>query len=52
MFMRESQGEEAAPKHGRLLWSGLWVATALTILLGLIPGPLLEIVGDAARALG
>jgi len=52
MFMREPQSDEAAPKHGRLLWGGLWVATALTILLGLIPGPLLEIVGDAARALG
>ena len=52
MFMRDPKGDEAAPSHGRLMWGGLWVATALTILLGLIPGPLLEIVGDAARALG
>ncbi len=52
MFMRDPQSDEAAPTHGRLLWGGLWAATALTILLGLIPGPLLEIVGDAARALG
>ncbi len=52
MFMRDAKGDEPAPSHGRLMWGGLWVATALTILLGLIPGPLLEIVGDAARALG
>ncbi len=52
MFMRDPQSDEAAPTHGRLLWGGLWAATALTILLGLIPGTLLEIVGDAARALG
>ncbi len=52
MFMREPKVDEASPTHGRLLWGGLWAATALTILLGLIPGPLLEIVGDAARALG
>ena len=51
MFMRDPIGDDVAPTHGRLLWGGLWVATALTILLGLIPGPLLEIVGNAARAL-
>ncbi len=51
MFMRDPLGDHVAPTHGRLLWGGLWVATALTILLGLIPGPLLEIVGNAARAL-
>jgi hypothetical protein len=35
-----------------LLWGGLAVATVLTIVLGLIPGPLLDVVGQAARAIG
>ncbi len=52
MFMREPQSEQPALQHGRLLWSGLAAATILTIVLGLIPGPLLEMVGAAARALG
>ena len=38
MFMREPTTEAAPPRHGRLLWSGLAVATALTILLGFFPG--------------
>jgi len=38
--------------HGRLLWGGLAVASVLTVLLGLIPGPFLDIVGQAARAIG
>jgi NADH-quinone oxidoreductase subunit N len=52
MFMREPQAEHAAESHGRLLWGGLIAATILTILLGVLPGPLLEIVGQAARAIG
>jgi NADH-quinone oxidoreductase subunit N len=52
MFMREPASEGTALQHGRLLWGGLAVATVLTVVLGLIPGPLLEIVGAAARALG
>ena len=52
MFMREPQTEQPALSHGRLLWGGLVAATILTILLGLVPGPLLEIVGQAARAIG
>ncbi len=52
MFMREPASEQPALRHGRLLWSGLLVATILTVALGLIPGPLLEIVGAAARAIG
>ncbi len=52
MFMREPQTEMPALAHGRLLWGGLAAATILTILLGLVPGPLLDIVGEAARALG
>ena len=52
MFMREPQSEQPALTHGRLLWGGLIVATILTVALGLIPGPLLDIVRDAAGAIG
>jgi len=52
MFMREPQSEQAPLTHGRLLWTGLIAATVLTILLGLVPGPLLDIVNQAAKAIG
>ena len=52
MFMREPSSEQPALRHGRLLWTGLAAATILTMALGLIPGPLLDIVGAAARAIG
>ncbi len=52
MFMREPASEQPASSHGRLMWSGLIVTAFLTVVLGLIPGPLLEIVGAAARAIG
>ena len=52
MFMREPASEQPALRHGRLLWTGLAAATILTVALGLIPGPLLDIVGAAARAIG
>jgi NADH-quinone oxidoreductase subunit N len=51
MFMREPASEQPALRHSPLLWSGLATATVLTILLGLLPGPLLDIVGEAARAI-
>jgi len=51
MFMRDSQTEQPALVHGRLLWGGLVAATVLTILLGLVPGPLLDVVSQAARAI-
>jgi NADH-quinone oxidoreductase subunit N len=51
MFMREPKGEPAPVVKGRLLKVGLAGTAVLTILLGLFPGPLLEIVGRAARAL-
>ena len=38
MFMREPASEAPPQRHGRLMWSGLAVATALTILLGFFPG--------------
>jgi NADH-quinone oxidoreductase subunit N len=52
MYMREPQSEQPALTHGRLLWGGLIVATVLTILLGVIPGPFLDFVGQAAKAIG
>jgi NADH-quinone oxidoreductase subunit N len=52
MFMREPQNEQPALTHGRLLWGGLIAATILTVLLGVLPGPLLDIVGQAAKAIG
>jgi NADH-quinone oxidoreductase subunit N len=52
MFMRDPRSEEVPLTHGRLLWGGLAVASVLTVVLGLIPGPFLDIVGQAARAIG
>ncbi|HSO30453.1 MAG TPA: NADH-quinone oxidoreductase subunit N [Candidatus Sulfomarinibacteraceae bacterium] len=52
MFMREPATEGPALAHGRLLWGGLIVATILVIALGLFPGPLLDVVRDAAGAIG
>ncbi len=52
MYMRDPETEQPACRHGRLVWGGLAAATALTILLGIIQGPLLDIVGEAARAIG
>jgi NADH-quinone oxidoreductase subunit N len=52
MFMRDARPEVTALTHGRLLWGGLVVASVLTVALGLIPGPFLDVVGQAARAIG
>jgi NADH-quinone oxidoreductase subunit N len=51
MFMREPSTDAPPLYHGRLLWSGLFFATVLTIALGAFPGLLLGIVGEAALAL-
>lgn len=51
MFMRDPVSDAPAPRHGALLWGGLAVATALTVLLGLFPGTLLDVVGQAACAI-
>jgi NADH-quinone oxidoreductase subunit N len=51
MYMREPQTEAPPLTHSRLLWGGLAAATALTIILGLFPGPFLEIVNEAARSI-
>ncbi len=51
MYMREPAVEVAPLRHGRLLWTGLAVAGVLTVVLGLLPGPVLDSVREAARAL-
>jgi NADH-quinone oxidoreductase subunit N len=52
MFMRDPVDETAALPHGRLVWTGLAVATVMTVALGLFPNTLLSIVGTAAAAVG
>jgi NADH-quinone oxidoreductase subunit N len=51
MYMRDPASDAAPLRHGRLLWGGLAAATALTIFLGLFPTTLLDVVGEAARAI-
>ena len=51
MFVRDPVSDAPALRHGALLWGGLAAATALTILFGLFPTTLLDIVGRAAQAL-
>jgi NADH-quinone oxidoreductase subunit N len=50
MFMRDPQGDLPRLQHGRLVWTGLLVATVLTVGLGLFPNVMLGIVEDAAQA--
>jgi NADH-quinone oxidoreductase subunit N len=52
MFMRDPTGDVPVMPHGRLVWAGLGVTTVLTIVLGVFPGVVLDIVGNAARAVG
>ncbi|HUP54936.1 MAG TPA: NADH-quinone oxidoreductase subunit N [Methylomirabilota bacterium] len=51
MFMRDPVADASAPRHGRLLWSGLAAATVLTIAFGVFPGLLLGIIEKAAAAI-
>jgi NADH-quinone oxidoreductase subunit N len=51
MFMRDPAGELPRLRHGRLLWAGLAVSTFLTIVLGVFPNLLIEIVAVAAAAI-
>ena len=51
MFMRDPASDAPSMRHGRLVWSGLAVATTFTILLGLFPEPLLQVVGAAAASI-
>ena len=52
MYMREPQGEPAPVAHGALLRLGLAITAFVTVALGLLPGPFLESVGTAAKAIG
>jgi len=52
MFMREPAVDAEALQHGRLVWAGLGAATVLTIILGVFPGLVLDLVGQAAAAVG
>ncbi len=49
MFMRDPDADVSVTAHGRLVWTGLAVTTVMTIVLGLFPGVLLSIVGNAAK---
>ena len=51
MYMRDPESDAPAQEHGVLLWGGLAAATAMTILLGLFPTALLDVVGRAAAAI-
>src|SRR4029077_6587008 len=51
MFMRAPATETPALAHGALLWSGLAAATVMTILFGVFPTTLLDIVSAAANAI-
>ena len=52
MFMRDQAGDIPVLRHGRLVWAGLAVTAAVTVVLGLFPNVLLDIVGKAAAAIG
>ena len=52
MYMREPATEAQALTHSSLVWTGLWVTTVATVILGLYPMALLDIVGKAAAAIG
>jgi NADH-quinone oxidoreductase subunit N len=52
MFMRDPAAELPALSHGRLVWAGLAVTTVATIVLGVFPNAMLDIVGAAAKAVG
>jgi NADH-quinone oxidoreductase subunit N len=51
MYMRDPTSDAPALRHGALLWGGLAAATTLTIVFGLFPTALLEIVAEAAAAI-
>ncbi|MDH4141927.1 MAG: NADH-quinone oxidoreductase subunit N [Chloroflexota bacterium] len=51
MYMRDPESDAPALRHGALMWGGLAAATTMTLLLGLLPSALLEIVTDAAKAI-
>jgi NADH-quinone oxidoreductase subunit N len=51
MYMRDPASDAPALRHGALLWGGLAAATTLTIVFGIFPNALLDIVAEAAQAI-
>jgi NADH-quinone oxidoreductase subunit N len=51
MYMRDPASDAPPPRHGALLWGGLAAATTLTIVLGLFPNALLDVVAAAAQSI-
>jgi NADH-quinone oxidoreductase subunit N len=51
MYMRDPASDAPALRHGALLWGGLAAATTLTIVFGLFPNALLDIVAAAAQSI-
>jgi len=50
MYMRDPAGEPTVSRHGVLVWVGLAVTTFATIVFGLFPSALVDVVTNAARA--
>jgi NADH-quinone oxidoreductase subunit N len=50
MYMRDPAGEPTVSRHGALVWTGLAVTTVATIVLGLFPSALIDVVTNAAKA--
>jgi NADH-quinone oxidoreductase subunit N len=50
MYMREPQTEPAEVDHGPLLRLGVAVAAIATVILGVLPGPLIDAATKAAQA--
>ncbi len=51
MYMRDPASDAPPLRHGALVWGGLAAATTLTIVLGLFPTALLDIVTAAAQSI-
>jgi NADH-quinone oxidoreductase subunit N len=50
MYMRDPASEPTVSRHGALVWLGLSVTTVATIVLGLFPSALVDVVTNAAKA--
>lgn len=51
MYMRDPSSDAPALRHGALVWGGLAVATTLTIVFGVFPNSLLDVVSAAAQSI-
>ena len=50
MYMRDPKDEPVVVRHGGLVRIGLLVAAVATIVLGVLPGPLIDAASKAAQA--